>query len=637
MTGRSVLDVLCMPGNPEIRMAIPVKQPTSAQSLATISNVVLSAFIMLALYFGRDLLVPLALSALLTFMLAPLVTRLQRWLGRIGAVLLVVVMMFAATGGVGWVLTRQAIDLAEQLPAYKVNIQAKLRSIQLPEHGPLSRVSETLEDLKKDLPGASKDDSTSLTDSTVRSGEKVMPVEIVGGEDQRLEFMQEVLGPVLGPLGTAALVLILLIFMLLQREELRNRMIRLIGQGRMSTTARAMDDAGARVSKYLLMQLVVNVTYGIALAIGLYFIGVPNAILWGALAAVLRFIPYLGPWIAAAFPVLLSLASSPGWVIPLMTLALFIVLELISNNVMEPWLYGSSTGVTPIALIVAALVWTWLWGPVGLVLATPLTVCLVVMGSHIPKLAFLSILLSDNEALTPAEDCYQRLLRAGEHDEMELVDNYLKTSPMSALFDSVLIPVVAAAGTDHRLGFIDAEQLESVERALSDIVDAVSPGLPAADEGLLSVCCIPARAHRDQLAGEMLVRLLWQEGVSAQSAVAKMPLGELVSWVRKAKADVVCISVVAPSTLIHARYLCAKFRAISPALKIIVGLWGRPDLTPENAAALRESGADEVLASLVEALERLKPHAPEEIPVPSDELVDAFQRTGNTAMPGDLP
>ena len=470
-------------------MAIPAKRDSSAESLATISNVVLSAFIIVVLYFGRGLLVPLALSGLLTFMLAPLVTLLQRWLGRIGAVLLVVVMMFATVGGVGWVLTRQAMDLAEQLPGYKVNIQAKLRSIKVQEHGPLSKASDTLEDLKKELPGGS-DDSTDPTDSNPLSMDRVIPVEIVGGKDQRLEFMQEVLAPVLGPIGTAALVLILLIFMLLQREELRNRFIRLIGQGRMSTTARAMDDAGARVTKYLLMQLVVNVTYGIPVAIGLYFIGVPNAILWGVLAVILRFIPYLGPWIAAAFPILLSLASSPGWMIPLMTIALFIVLELISNNVMEPWLYGSSTGVTPIALIVAALVWTWLWGPVGLVLATPLTVCLVVMGRHIPKLQFLSIVLSDEEALTPAEDCYQRLLRTGEQDEMELVDSYLKTNPMCALFDSVLMPVVTAAGTDHRLGFIDAGQLESVECALSDIVEAVSPWFPATDDGLFSVCCV---------------------------------------------------------------------------------------------------------------------------------------------------
>jgi hypothetical protein len=256
---------------------------------------------------------------------------------------------------------------------------------------------------------------------------KAVPVELVNSTDDRVEFLQGVIGPLLGPLGTVALVLILLIFMLLERKDLSNRLIRLIGQGRISATSRAMDDAGARVSKYLLMQLVVNVTYGIPVAIGLYFIGVPNATLWGALATVLRFVPYVGPWIAAVFPIALSFAISPSWLPPLLTVGLFVVLELISNNVMEPWLYGSSTGVTPIALIVAALVWTWLWGPVGLVLATPLTVCLVVMGRHIPRLAFLSIALSDEESLTPAENLYHRLHRAGEHDESEFIEAYLES------------------------------------------------------------------------------------------------------------------------------------------------------------------------------------------------------------------
>lgn len=496
----------------------------------------------------------------------------------------------------------------------------------MPNEGPLSRFRETIEDLKKDLPGLSKNPESSASDTTGQNGEKAMQVEIVDGKDEPLELMQVILTPVLGPLGTAALVLILLIFMLLQREDLRNRMIRLIGQGRMSTTARAMDDAGARVSKYLLMLLVVNVTYGVALAIGLYLIGVPNAILWGALAAVLRFIPYVGPWIAAAFPILLSLASSPGWLMPLMAFALILALELVSNNVMEPWLYGSSTGVTPIALIVAALVWTWLWGPVGLVLATPLTVCLVVMGRHIPKLAFLSIVLSYDEALTPAEDCYQRLLRAGEHDEMDLVDHYLKTNPMDSLFDSVLMPVIAAAGTDHRLGFLDAGQLDSVERALHEMIDAVSPAFPPEAGAGCRVCCVPAKAYRDQLAGEMFVRLLWKEGVSAEADTADTPLGEMVAWVRKTRADLVCISVVAPSTIIHARYLCAKFRVISPELKIMVGLWGRSGLTPENITALKESGADEIVSSLAEAIEHLKPASPKRPDEP----------TGDPSRPADI-
>jgi predicted PurR-regulated permease PerM len=589
-------------------MSITVKQSSHTQSLATISNVILSAFIVLVLYFGRELLVPLALSALLTFMLAPLVTRLQRWVGRIGAVLFVVAMIFTAAGIVGWVLTQQTLDLANKLPNYKENIQIKLRSIQVPNQGPFAKITRTLAELKMELPGSAPTNSVSNGESSARA--RASPVEIVNGKDQRLEFMQVFLAPLLGPLGTAALVLLLLIFMLLQREDLRNRMIRLIGQGRISSTARAMDDAGARVSKYLLMQIVVNITYGIPVAIGLYIIGVPNAILWGALATVLRFIPYVGPWIAAAFPILLSLASSPGWGPPLLTISLFIVLELISNNVMEPWLYGSSTGVTPIALIVAALVWTWLWGPVGLVLSTPLTVCMVVMGRHIPKLAFLSIVLSDEEALTPAEDCYQRLLRVGEHDEMELVDHYLKTNPPEALFENVLIPVVIAAGTDHRLGFLEAGQLDFIEQGLSDILAAISPDPPSVTDVDLLVCCVPSKARRDQLAGDMLMQLLWRRGYSARSAAAGIPAEKLMDLVRDAKARVVCVAAVAPTTLVHARYLCFKLRANFPNVKIIVGLWGQAVTPPEALAVLKVSGADDVVTTLVEAIMKVSDLAP---------------------------
>ena len=232
-----------------------------------------------------------------------------------------------------------------------------------------------------------------------------------------------------------------------------------------------MDDAGARVFRYLFMQLVVNVSYGIPVAIGLYFIGVPNAVLWGACATVLRFIPYLGPWIAAAIPVALSLAVSPSWMMPLLTIGLFVLLELLSNNVMEPWLYGTSTGVTPIALIIAAVFWTWLWGPVGLILSTPLTVCLVVMGRHVPSLSFLSVLLSDEEALTPAEDFYHRLLTVDEQDELEFVESYLKANSLTALYDSVFVPVIIATETDHRLELLDDEQRSFVEQSLRDIIE----------------------------------------------------------------------------------------------------------------------------------------------------------------------
>lgn len=598
-------------------MAISKNKASAAESLATISNLLLSAFIIATLYFGRDLLVPLALAALLTFMLAPLVTRLQHRLGRVAAVLFVVAMIFAATAAAGWVLTRQAVDLVNQLPNYKENIRTKLRTVQVPSGGPLSKVSETWEELKKDLPGGTKEGIHPAPDAMRDAVPQAVPVEVVGGKDARLRFAQVILAPLLGPLGTAALVLLLLIFMLLQREDLRNRLIRLIGQGRISATTSAMDDAGSRVSRYLLMQLVVNVTYGIAVAIGLYFIGVPNAILWGTLASVLRFIPYVGPWIGAVFPILLSLAVSPDWLVPLLTTGLFIVLELISNNVMEPWLYGSSTGVTPIAVIVAALVWTWLWGPVGLVLATPLTVCLVVMGRHIPRLAFLSIILSDEEALTAAEDCYHRLHSAGEQDEMELVDTYLKTNTPGALFDSVLIPVVIAAEMDHRLGLLETERLDFVEQGMRDILDELEARLAAIapDPGLAEladfrVCCVPAKAYRDELAGEMLVRLLRQKGHNARNASAKMAAADLLGWVAETNPDVVCISAVAPTTTYHARHLCSKLRADFPELTIIVGLWGSPEKASRASKALREAGADEIVTTVAEATECVTEYAP---------------------------
>ncbi len=611
-------------------MVVSPKKISSASSLATISNVLLASFIVLTLYFGRELLVPLALAALLTFMLSPLVTRLQRWIGRIGAVLLAVFLIFLATGAAGWVLSRQVVDLANQLPSYKENIRSKLRSVQIPEKGPFSKVSDTWEELKKDMPGGDDRESRVESEASKDAQEQPRQVEIVSGKSEELEFIQVVLSPIVGPLGSIGLVMLLLVFMLLQREDLRNRLIRLIGQGRISATSRAMDDAGSRVARYLLMQLVVNVTYGIPVAIGLYFIGVPNAILWGALATVLRFIPYVGPWIAAGFPIILSLAVSPDWMAPALTFGLFVGLELFSNNVMEPWLYGASTGVTPVALIVAALVWTWLWGPVGLVLATPLTVCLVVMGRHVPKLASLSIMLSDEEPLTPAEDCYHRLHRVGEHDEMELVDNYLKANSPAALFDSMLIPVLISAGTDHRIGELEVEQLEFIERGISDILDDLAdrPEFTGTNNRSdFGICIVAAKAHRDELAAEMLMQLLKMENDLVQSASGKMLSAELTSWVRESKPDLVCISVVAPTALSRARHLCTRLKATFPDLHIIVGLWGRQEVSPVALKALLETGADEVVTTMAEAFQRVNSrtaltHPNLEIPSVADESAE---------------
>jgi len=617
----------------------------AANALVGIWGVSLAAFVIATLYFARDLLIPLALAALLTFLLAPLVTRLERWLGRIGAVLFAMVLILAATGAAGWVLTRQLVDLATKLPDYKQNIQTKLRFFKAPTGGWFAKFSETVEELGKDLPGAQAPDISQVPgkpETAVLNNPNLkpaVPVQVIETSKAKpLQLVQVIIAPLLGPLGSAALVLLLVIFMLLKREDLRSRLIRLIGQGRIGATTRAMDDAGARVSRYLRMQLVVNVTYGIPVAIGLYFIGVPNAVLWGACAAVLRFIPYIGPWIGAAIPIALSLAVSPGWIMPLLTLGLFVVLELLSNNLMEPWLYGSSTGVSPIALIFAAVCWTWLWGPVGLVLATPMTVCLVVLGRHIPRLSFLSVVLSDEEALTPAEDCYHRLLTIGEQDEMELVEAYLKAHSLAALYDCMLIPVITAVEIDHRLDLLDDAQHALVEQGLRDIVEDLGARAPVpssfdADKAVAAqtaasacrVYCLPARADRDELAGAMLVQLLRQQGFEAHSAPTNLGVAELIGLVEKAGVDAVCISVVAPSTVLHARHLCLKLRALLPEQRIVVGLWGATENVTDAARRVRDSGADEVVTTLADAVLHLAGRAPPlaeqriPVPIPGDE------------------
>jgi predicted PurR-regulated permease PerM/methylmalonyl-CoA mutase cobalamin-binding subunit len=612
----------------------PVKN-ASAGALVGIWAILLTAFVVTILYVGRQLLIPLALAAMLTFLLAPLVGYIERWLGRIAAVLIVVAMLFSVAGGAGWLLTRQLIDLTARLPAYQTNIDKKLQSIRLPTGGAFGRLSQSVSQLRKQLPdsaeppvnAASPPPETHAT-TVAPSGDlppdqQPMPVRIVESESSHLpQILQNAATGLLGPLGTAGLVLLLVIFMLLKREDLRGRIIRLIGQGRISATTRAIDDAGGRVSRYLIMQLMVNVGLGSCIALGLYFIGVPNAVLWGAFAAIMRFVPYVGIWIAAAIPVLLSFAVSTNWLAPILTIGLFVMLELINANALEPWLYGSSTGVSSIALIIAAVFWTWLWGPIGLVLAIPLTVCLAVMGRHVPKLEFLSVLLSEEQALAPHEECYHRLLAFGLDEANDLAETYVKTHSLTSLYDSVLIPTVTLAEMDAQRDQLDAENRSAIHQHIHDLVEDLgsapdSKSEVEADKVIAEqtpsplpgpacrVLCLPARAHRDELAGEMLVQLLRKQGFDAENASAALTSVEVVELAAKSDPEAVCISVVAPSTLIHARYLSAKLRAGLPQVKIVVGLWGATENMAGAAERLRSSGADEVVLSLAEAVVQL--------------------------------
>ncbi|MBA3386680.1 MAG: AI-2E family transporter, partial [Chthoniobacterales bacterium] len=604
---------------------------TSAAALAGIFTVLLTAFVITVLSVGREVLIPLALAVMLTFLLSPLVARMERFIGRIAAVLLVVAMLFGLIGGTGWLLTRQIIDLAAKLPDYQANIDSKLRTIRIPTGGALGRFTHSVDELQKQLPTSAEPPpgSTEPTPVTAERSARMpptvqqpMPVRIVESQSRLPQLLQSAATGVLGPLGTAGLVLLLVIFMLFKREDLRGRMIRLIGQGRISATTRAMDDAGTRVARYLSMQFLVNVAFGISIAIGLYFIGVPNALLWGAFAALMRFIPYVGAWIAAAVPLLLSLAVSTSWLAPLLVLALFIALELINANVLEPWLYGASTGVSSMALIVAAVFWTWLWGPVGLLLSTPLTVCLAVMGRHVPKLQFLSVLLSEEQALAPHEEIYYRLLRLGLAEGSDLAETFLKTNSLTALYDSVLIPTITLVETDAQREQLDSEQRTAIHQHIHDMVEDLG-SMPAKKSELeadktvaqhtavpltaptCSVLCVPARASRDELAGAMLTQLLRQQGFHAENTAASLSPADMIEQAAKGKFEAICISVVAPSTHIHARFICGRMRAALPHIKIVVGVWGATENMVETGERLRSSGADEVVVSLAEAVVQL--------------------------------
>jgi predicted PurR-regulated permease PerM len=601
-------------------MRTPRNRNTVADSLAVLSTLALAAFVLAMLAFAGSVLIPLALAGLLTFLLSPIVARLERAVGRIGAVLLAVAMIFVFAGATGWILTNQLLDLATKLPDYRDNVVGKVHSFQLPPA--LRAFQKAVDEIREEFPTAAPPPVVVVPPAEGQAAGKPKPappvtrLEVVTSESSSVvDLVRGIVSPLMGPLGTAALVMLLTVLMLLQRDDLRRRIIRLIGQGYISTTTQALDDASQRVSRYLLMQLVINVSYGIPVAIGLWFIGVPNAFLWGGLATVLRFLPYVGPWIGAAMPVALAIAVSPDWTMPLLTIALFLFLEAISNNVMEPWLYGTSTGVSPIALIVAAVFWTWLWGPVGLVLATPLTVCMVVLGRHVPQLSFLSVLLSDEDVLTPAEDLYQRLLTPGEHDEMELVETYVNSKSVVELYDEVLIPMMVGAENDVREDSLSREMLAAVHQSIRDIVqdlDArIDSGLPVAagsgfstpaHDGTCRVLCLPARAERDELAGAMLAHVLQFRGCEAWSVPAPaMPdRNSVIELVEKSELDAVVISIVAPSAVLHARFLFLSLRKRFPELRIVIGLWGMGDTTGPAVKRLRDAGAT-VTFSLADA------------------------------------
>jgi hypothetical protein len=437
-----------------------------------------------------------------------------------------------------------------------------------------------------------------------------------------LQLVGKLGGSLLSMLAAGVAVIVLMALLLVQRDDLRDRVIRIVGEAHIHLTTQAMEDAGKRVSRYLLMQLVVNACYGVPLATALYLIGLPNALLWGVLATVLRFIPYLGAAIAAALPILLAFAISEGWAPIAWTIGVIATLEFVTAYVIEPRVYGESTGLSPLAIVFAAIFWTWLWGPIGLLLATPLTVCLAVGGRHIPQLGFFHVLLGVDPVLPPPVRFYQRLV-AMEYDEaLETAEQHAREHGLIALYDEVVLPALLLAKRDRQRYALDEMHEQFVFQSMRRIVEELEekavaapadakPKPPAADTSAPRICVIPAHDDADFIAALLLGRAIGTEGYQAHVIPHEKLAGEIVEEVAERCESGVCISAVPPSAAANAAYLCKRLRQRFPKQKIVVALWHANANLETVKRRLQGAGADEVVTRLPEAMERVRLIAPQ--------------------------
>ncbi len=628
--------------------AAPVAPATEPQNQTPGLNAVTAAVVLLtiaALYFGRDIFLPFALAVLLSFMLAPPVAWLRRLhLPRVTAVLIVVTSAFALICGLSVLVASQAVNIAENLPTYQQTMQQKIRSIRAaaPGGGAIDRTTEVIQALGEELSKDSTPEPSSKP-SKARAKEPI-PVRVEPQEKNPLDTVREMVAPMLGPIGTAGLVIIFIFFVLLEPSDLRDRFIRLAGSD-LHRTTEALSEAARRVSRYLLMQLIINASYGVPIGIGLYLIGVPGAFLWALLATLLRFIPYLGPVIAALFPITLAFAVDPGWDMLLWTVALVATMELISNNIIEPWLYGASTGLSPVAVILAAIFWTLLWGPIGLILATPLTVCLVVMGRYVPQLAFLDVLLGSDPVLLPEQRLYQRFLAGNIEEAIEIAEAQVAEESLLSFYDQVGLPALRLAEDDGERGVSlrDRTQLaDGVRAVVRDLREQLEKEEPEQDASQPAswfdtpVLCIAGRGELDTAAVAMLAHGLESSGVGVRCAPPSAVTLEAIGELDLSNTEVVCLSYLIGKPHAYARFVCRRLKRRMPHLKILLCAW---NLSPENGTPeqLRENaGADAVAASLSDAVrivaEMVTQKAPAMVPppLPTEEKarLDALQRSG---------
>ena len=594
------------------------------------------------LYFTRELLVPLAMAVLLAFVLAPVVRGFRKiHVPRVAAELLGVILAVGLLTGVGVVVGRQLADLANDLPVYQFTITRKLNGL-FGDTGLIGRASELLHDLGENL--ARRGEAPSAANAP--AGLPPLPVELREPTPGILTVLQRVVGPLLGPVATTGIVIVFVAFLLLYREDLRDRLIKLIGSRDLQRTTAALNEAASRLSRYFLAQTALNTGFGLVIALGLWIIGIPNPLLWGVIAGLMRFVPFIGAFIAAAFPLLLAVAVDPGWTMLIWVVVLFGVMEPVMGHVFEPLVYGHSTGLSPVAILLATAFWAWLWGPVGLLLATPLTVGLVVLGRHVDRLEFLDVLLGDRAALQPPEAFYQRALSGDGDGLAEQAELQLRTLPLRAYYDTVALPGLLLAQGDAARGAIDRTRLGVLRTRVDGLLDDLSehedaeipalvtdgpvenpdpnaaepvplPPLPPAWQAPGAVLCVAGRGRLDEQATAMLAQVLAlhgfgtaalpnealrggpaEPGAAAPGALPSSPDGPGVRAVVLSALD-------GGSGAASARYTMRRLRRRFPEATLVAGLWGASrDSTV--MAALREAGGGVCEArSLREALECL--------------------------------
>jgi len=626
--------------NPDAATARPGVEAPSAPIADSSGGMTLFVMTVATLYFGKEVLVPITLALLLAFVLAPLVKLLRHLrIGRVPSVLLAVLLAVGVILAIGGVIGTQIAQLTTNLPQYAETVEKKVATIRRVTIGRISALTDKIGNNSR-TPAADAPPSPQASPASQAS-----PAPAAQQASSPLEFAQRYLSPVLSPLATFGIVFVVAVFALLQQEDLRDRLIRLFGTTDLHRATVAIDDGGRRLSRYFLTQLCINTGFGCVIGIGLFSIGVPNPVLWGILSTLLRFVPYVGALISAVLPVGLAAAVDPGWSIPLWTLGLFIVAEGVTGQVVEPLVYGHSTGLSPFSVIVAAIFWSWLWGPIGLILSTPLTLCLVVLGRHVDRLEFLDVLLGDTPALTPMESFYQRLL-AGDPDEVqEEAEHTLKQHSLSTYYDEVALKGLQLAAQDSQRGVLNHSQLEHVKRTIKTLVDelaahddkqpktkaaqpednALAPeperrelpdnptpdgaapakaDLPPAWQGDTPVLCIAGRGPLDEAASAMLVQLLGKHGMGARLTPYEAASRDRIETLGMAGVAMVCISYLdIAGSPAHLRYLIQRLRRKLPrGTPILVGLWPAEDAALTDKAIQQEVGADYFTSSLREAV-----------------------------------